>query len=336
LEIDGVLTVMATVGAPPVAPVRPMSGGAVGAWEVVRQSGAASVLTWRGPRAGRDGRADVNLTAELVAIARRAGIPAPRYEDVVPLPDGGVVVLQEFVPGVHATATTEVITSLLKFAERRRGLLRATGLADHGTPLYLTGDGPGFCLHGPLRDRDGRTRRLLDWIEAVGHANGDIVAGDDLVHFDYHLGNVLSDAHDASRVLAILDWDGAGCGDVGIDGVILALDLVPSRRRSAAYRSDRRSSCANNIRRRTPLLLGPRTFEARRLEIASLSRRRPPMAAAGTEAREDLTRARPASRAMRNLQLCAKGLPPHTAGRVAGWSAEGAELSDGGDDGGGT
>jgi len=162
----------------------------------------------------------------LVEVARRVGIPAPAYEDVVPLADGGVVVLQEFVAGVRPNLSVAVITSLLELTERRRGALKGTGYESEGTRLYLIDDGPGFCLHGPLRDHDRRTRRLLDWIEEVGRSGADVVAGDDLVHFDYHLGNVFVDPRDQSRVVAILDWDGASSGDVGIDDVILALDLV--------------------------------------------------------------------------------------------------------------
>jgi hypothetical protein len=144
----------------------------------------------------------------------------------VPLGDGGVVVLQEFVDGVRPGRVPRVITSLLELADARRGMLSGTAYSDEATPLHLTEDGPGFCLHGPLCDHDRRTRRLLDWIEAVGRSDGDIVVGTDLVHFDYHLGNVLAALHDPSAVVAILDWDGATSGDVAIDFVILALDLV--------------------------------------------------------------------------------------------------------------
>src|SRR5215207_354767 len=106
---------MAAVGAVPVTPVRPLAGGAVGAWEVVRPSGASSVLTWRGPRVGQDASAEAARTADLVAIARHTGLPAPAYEDIVALLDGGVVVLQGFVSGVRPRACAEVIDSLLEF-----------------------------------------------------------------------------------------------------------------------------------------------------------------------------------------------------------------------------
>ncbi len=226
LDINEVLNAIASVGAAPVVPVRPLSGGAVGAWAVRRPNGETSVLTWRGPRRGEDEVASAQRITELVTIARAHGIPAPRYEDVVALPDGGVVILQEFVAGMRPASGRQVVASLLELSERRRSVLSGTGYEKEGTALYLRQDGPGFCLHGPLRDHDRRTRRLLEWIEDVGSATDDVVVGTDLVHFDYHLGNVLVSADDASEVVAIVDWDGAGNGDVALDGVILALDLV--------------------------------------------------------------------------------------------------------------
>jgi hypothetical protein len=225
LEIGAVLNAMASVGAPVVSPVQPLAGGAVGAWKVARSSGELSVLTWRSSREGYDMAAEVQRVSELVAIARTAGVPAPRYEDIIPLPDGSVVVLQEFVHGVRPTAGRAVIASLLDLTDRRRDVLAGSSYPIEGTPLYLTEDGPGFCLHGPLRE-DERARRLLDWIETVGSSEPDLVVGADVVHFDYHLGNVLVAPEDPSVVVAIVDWDGANAGDVAIDGVILALDLV--------------------------------------------------------------------------------------------------------------
>lgn len=226
LRIGDVMTAMASVGAPVVSPVQPLAGGAVGAWEVARSDGASSVLTWRPSLEGHDRTAEVQRVAELVAIARTAGIPAPRYEDIIPLPGGSVVVLQEFVEGVRPTAAPGLVASLLELSDRRRDLLSGPSHQIEGTPLYLTEDGPGFCLHGPLRDHDKRTRRLLDWIEAVGRSEPQVVDGADVVHFDYHLGNVLVAPDDPSVVVAIVDWDGVNTGDVAIDGVILALDLV--------------------------------------------------------------------------------------------------------------
>lgn len=205
LDIDAVLRAMAEVGGPVVVPGHPLAGGAVGAWKVDRPGRGSSVLTWRPPSTGRDITAEVTQTAQLIAIARWAGVPAPAYEDIVTLADGGVVVLQEFVAGVRPRRSSEVVASLLELSERRRGILAGTPFSGSATPLYLATDGPGFCLHGPLRERDERTRRLLSWVEAVGRA-GDAVRGDDLVHFDYHFGNAIADPRDHDRVVVIIDW----------------------------------------------------------------------------------------------------------------------------------
>lgn len=225
LDIDAVLRAMADAGGPVVVPVHPLAGGAVGAWKVHRPGRRSSVLTWRPPSPGRDMAAEVTRTSQLIAIARQARVPAPAYEDIVVLGDGGVVVLQEFVAGIRPRRSPEVVASLLELSERRRGILAGTPFSGTATPLYLTTDGPGFCLHGPLRERDERTRRLLSWVEAVGQTR-DVVHGDDLVHFDYHFGNALADPGNEDRVVAIIDWDGAAAGDVALDGVVLALDLV--------------------------------------------------------------------------------------------------------------
>jgi hypothetical protein len=98
--------------------------------------------------------------------------------------------------------------------------------------LYLTGDGPGFCLHGPLAGHDRRTARLLSWIEAVGAASPPAMAGDDLVHLDFHPGNVLVDGSGA--VTGIIDWDGAARGDRRFDLVTLRFAIPPDQPALAA------------------------------------------------------------------------------------------------------
>ena len=60
---------------------------------------------------------------------------------------------------------------------------------------------------------------------AVGSEFGDDLTGNDLVHLDYHLGNVLVREDDHDRVAAIVDWGGARAGDLAIDLAILRFDL---------------------------------------------------------------------------------------------------------------
>jgi hypothetical protein len=166
--------------------------------------------------------------------ARAAGVPVPRYEAVVPLEDGDVAVLQEVAPGAPAReASPALVDQLLELCERRRGLLRGHPAAVDATSLHLRDDGPGYCVHAPLAQHGARTRELLARIEAIGREpDGDVLRGEDVVHFDHHLGNVLVEG---GRVSALVDWGGARAGDVGLDLAVLAFDLARRPDGSAAF-----------------------------------------------------------------------------------------------------
>lgn len=185
----------------------PCPGGQVGAAYVRRPDGRRSVLTL-GP--------DVSA---LLSVARAAGIPAPAYELVHP-----PVVVQELLPGAAPERPTEaVVRSMVEVNRRQRGLL--AGRTDvPPLRLHLRTDGPGFCLHPSLRAYDARTRRLLDQVEEVGRAFPDTLDGDDLVHTDFHPGNVLVDA--SGTVTGVVDWDGACRGNADLDLVTLRFDLT--------------------------------------------------------------------------------------------------------------
>ncbi|MBN6050539.1 aminoglycoside phosphotransferase family protein [Nonomuraea sp. RK-328] len=191
----------------PLAYDGPCPGGQVGAVYVRRPDGRRLVLT-RGP--------DVRA---FLDVARAGGIPAPRYELVHP-----PVVVQELLPGSPPGPSTlgAAVRSMAEVNRRARGLL--AGRPDlPPLPLHLREDGPGFCLHEPLRVHDARTRRLLGQIEEVGAAVPEVLDGDDLVHTDFHTGNVLVDG--TGRVTGVVDWDGAARGDGRFDLFTLRFDL---------------------------------------------------------------------------------------------------------------
>jgi hypothetical protein len=186
------------------------SVGEVGAAYVRWHDGHRSVLTMGNPHA-----------VPLVAIARRAGLPAPEYELVADI-GSAFVVVQELRPGQPPSIVDE---SLLEQMIAYNALLR--GLLSDGPPareidLYLLTSGPGFCLHEPLAGYDRRTARVLDWAREVG-AERDTADGCDLVHMDYHPDNIL--VH-SGQITAIVDWDGAGRGDCLIDLVTLRFDMA--------------------------------------------------------------------------------------------------------------
>jgi hypothetical protein len=187
----------------------PCPGGEVGAAYVRWPDGRRSVLTMGSPHA-----------QSLVLLARRAGLPVPEYELTADL---GVafVVVQELVAGsTPAVVDRPLLDALVALNASLAGLLIAVDLPP--IDLYLRSSGPGFCLHEPLASYDRRTARVLDWVREVG-VSRNTADGPDLVHMDYHPGNILvSDG----RVTAILDWDGAGRGDRLLDLVTLRFDLA--------------------------------------------------------------------------------------------------------------
>src|SRR5262249_22934230 len=130
----------------------PCPGGEVGAAYVRWSDGHRSVLTMGNPR-----------SQPLVAIARNAGLPAPRYElasDVGP----AFVVVQELLPAQpQSTVDRPLVAAMLELNTRMEGLLLKETAAPE-IDLYLRTSGPGFCLHEPLAGYDRRSARVLDWI----------------------------------------------------------------------------------------------------------------------------------------------------------------------------
>jgi hypothetical protein len=196
----------------------PCSGGEVGAAFVRWPDGRRSVLKWR------PGTRLEDLLAGPIAVSeavRAAGAPVPETQLAVQL-GSAIATLQELLPGAPITQLdSNGLDQALAFNELQAGLL-----ADRpdvpSLALFLREDGPGFCLHGPLRAHDRRTARLDDWITSVGAANPGPLGGDDAVHVDFHPGNLL--AVDGT-ITGIIDWDGAGRGDRRLDLVTLRFGI---------------------------------------------------------------------------------------------------------------
>jgi aminoglycoside phosphotransferase (APT) family kinase protein len=183
----------------------PAPGGQVGAAYVRWSDGRDGVLTV----APTDRVADLRRTAEILSTVRSHGLPVPAYDLIAEVP-GAVAIVQQRLPGTQPyRADRDVVAAMVAVLDDFAGLL--AGRDDVPVPdLWLRGSGPGFSLHRPLEVYDRRSRRLLDWIREVG-ANGAVMTGDDLVHLDFHPGNVLVDT--VGGLTGIVDWDGIGRGD---------------------------------------------------------------------------------------------------------------------------
>ena len=81
--------------------------------------------------------------------------------------------------------------------------------------------GRDYCLHESLRGHDARTASLVEEVEAFGaRVDPDDLRGHDIVHWDWHLGNLLAQG---GRLSAVVDTDFCVVGDAAFDLVTLAL-----------------------------------------------------------------------------------------------------------------
>jgi Ser/Thr protein kinase RdoA (MazF antagonist) len=92
--------------------------------------------------------------------------------------------------------------------------------------IYLRDDGPGYCLHEPLRQFSRRTAALERRISKYGAEHPGHLVGNDAVHGDFHPGNILA-AH--CGITGVVDWDGAARGDHRFDLVVLRFGIQPDR-----------------------------------------------------------------------------------------------------------
>lgn len=197
-----------------------LSGGETGAHEVIGPTGQQLIMKWESKP-----RSQI-LRSEAVVFSARlrveAGWPVP-IQTVVDT-QGVRLVLQEFMSGRPITELRhQIVDDLLDLHARRLGLARPDDPVHWPSALIktLTTGGDSYCLHSSLRDYDDRTRSLIARIEAFGNviAEPDL-DGHDIVHWDLHPGNLLTDEGSLS---AIVDTDFAVVGDAGFDLVMLAL-----------------------------------------------------------------------------------------------------------------
>lgn len=196
--------------------VRALPGGQVGAALVRLATGELAVLSsWPGEVGAR-----APEVARIVARLRAGGYPAPAYLATV---DCGstTAVLQELVEGAPpGEVGVALVQALLDLNHDQRGAMEVA--AGSVAQLHLERDGPGYCLHEPLRRHGHGTAALLDRIHDVARSlPPDAVTGADAVHGDFHPGNVLVRPGSTDLVAGVVDWTGAHVGDSGLDLITL-------------------------------------------------------------------------------------------------------------------
>lgn len=194
------------------------------------QSGGAAFVRWPDGHESVVTTAMTSLehmlqTAEVLDFAKRRGLPVPRHELAIPTDDGLVAVVQERLPGkpiAESDATT--IDAIVALNERFAHLL-----ADHPhvptPPLYLRESGDPVPRHEPLEQHSARSRRLLRKIREAGAADVHEMDGDDLVHVDLTVPNILFD--EEGQLSGVVDWNfGVARGDRRFGLIKLLFDLT--------------------------------------------------------------------------------------------------------------
>lgn len=153
----------------------------------------------------------MRLTASVLAEVRELGIPVPLHEFLLDLEDGTVAVVQERLPGSTVTrADTGIVDAIVAVNERFAGLLAHR---PEVAPPRLSLGRPGDRIpHELVEAHSGRASRLVAAIRRTAPETGPDLAGDDLVHVDLTVPNLLFDEKRA--ITGIVDWNyGVARGD---------------------------------------------------------------------------------------------------------------------------
>ena len=200
-------------------------GGEFGAFRLVDGRGGRFVLKGRTPTPPPD-------VAATTATLRAVGYPAPRYVAV-----GDDYSVQEELPGAPLRTFTPldpaVVDRLLELNELQAG--RAV-LGPRDWPRVvvdsvLEGEETYMVLETLVRHSD-ESRRLLERCQAaVRRHAAEAASTGDVVHWDFHQGNVL--VH-GGRVTGVVDWDATTSGDRLFDLATL-LYYAPDEQRVRDY-----------------------------------------------------------------------------------------------------
>lgn len=158
--------------------------------------------------------------AELTRRLLEVGYPAPRYR-LFGEAMGLKYSIQTRMPGKPWQAVTRAtLDHVLAINRLQAGL----GAVPTGEPFpawparVVEGVLVGFkryCVIDTLRHHSEATAALLRTLqELVKRHASEVPAARDIVHWDFHRGNILTDG---DRITGVVDWEGACSGDRGFD-----------------------------------------------------------------------------------------------------------------------
>ena len=194
--------------------------GTRGAWRIRGPEGPAVLKFDLRGDVGRD----VLLRSRRVTnLLQRAGAPVPAYLAIGEPSDTQWSII-ECMPGSDAAMTPRIAEQMTQLTDRQRnlGVLLPPDARDWNAHIEdeLFGSRP---MSEKVAAASPEGAALVEQVDAaVAALRGAMPGAHDIVHGDYQHYNALEDA--AGNVTAVLDWDGAGRGDRGIDIARLRMD----------------------------------------------------------------------------------------------------------------
>lgn len=147
----------------------------------------------------------------VLARLRGRGYPAPRFRAIGHV-RGLVFWVQQRLPGSvvdqgpgkpDRAVLRRLLPELLSLNDAQAGLGAGTPGWQQLLIQTLTAGGDGYCLHSTLRNRPD-TRELLGVLRGIGERCGPAIPeGEDFVHYDFSLANLLTDGTAITGVIDI-------------------------------------------------------------------------------------------------------------------------------------
>jgi hypothetical protein len=186
------------------------AGESRGAFWATDRAGTVSLLKIL-PGAAPDAVGHLRALDAVLARLRGRGYPAPRFRAIGHV-RGLVFWVQQRLSGSvvdrgQGKPDGAVVSGLLPELIRLNDAQAGLGAGASGWPRLLirtlTAGGDGYCLHSTLRDRPD-TRELLGVLRGIGDRCGPAIPeGEDFVHYDFTLANLLSDGGAITGVIDI-------------------------------------------------------------------------------------------------------------------------------------
>lgn len=178
---------------------------------------SAAYVRWPDGREGVLSRSRMPLeqirqSGEVLTALGSRGLPVPAHDLVLEASDGMLAIVQERLPGRPIfRVRPDMIEAIVAMNERFAGLLSdRPGVPP--PPAFAAsryGDGQWGRTVGRL---GARGQRLLVNLDGLNGGESYAMSGNDLVHPDYGIANILWD--EEGRITGVVDWNwGAGRGD---------------------------------------------------------------------------------------------------------------------------